>query len=107
MANGIHHEIDAVAVLGIGGSYMGARALMEACCDPYHNELTRAERGSKPRMYFEGNNVDNDARNAFFIVFGVADMDRLSPRNVLPLSLSARVVERWRPRSRFGSFWPL
>ena len=64
VANGIHHEIDAVAVLGIGGSYMGARALMEACCDPYHNELTRAERGSKPRMYFEGNNVDNDASNA-------------------------------------------
>jgi glucose-6-phosphate isomerase len=40
---------------------MGARAMMEACCDPYHNELTRGARGSKPRMYFEGNNVDNDA----------------------------------------------
>ena len=64
VANGIHNEIDAVAVLGIGGSYMGARAMMEACCDPYHNELTRGARGSKPRMYFEGNNVDNDASNA-------------------------------------------
>ena len=64
VANGIHNEIDAVAVLGIGGSYMGARAMMEACCDPYHNELTRAARGSKPRMYFEGNNVDNDASRA-------------------------------------------
>lgn len=64
VANGIHNEIDAVAVLGIGGSYMGARAMMEACCDPYHNELTRGDRGSKPRMYFEGNNVDNDASNA-------------------------------------------
>ncbi|MGI9443765.1 MAG: glucose-6-phosphate isomerase [Rubripirellula sp.] len=64
VANGIHNELDAVAVLGIGGSYMGARAMMEACCDPYHNELTRGDRGSKPRMYFEGNNVDNDASNA-------------------------------------------
>ena len=61
VANSIHDEIDAVAVLGIGGSYMGARAMMEACCDPYHNELSRGARGSKPRMYFEGNNVDNDA----------------------------------------------
>ena len=61
VANGLHDEIDAVAVLGIGGSYMGARAMMEACCDPYHNELSRAARGSKPRLYFEGNNVDNDA----------------------------------------------
>lgn len=61
VANGLHDHIDAAAVLGIGGSYMGARAMMEACCDPYHNELTRAGRGSKPRIYFEGNNVDNDA----------------------------------------------
>lgn len=64
VANGMHDEIDAVVVLGIGGSYMGARAMMEACCDPYHNELTRGNRGSKPRMYFEGNNVDNDASAA-------------------------------------------
>ena len=64
VANGMHDEIDAVAVLGIGGSYMGARAMMEACCDPYHNELSRGARGSKPRMYFEGNNVDNDASAA-------------------------------------------
>jgi glucose-6-phosphate isomerase len=64
VANSIHDEIDAVAVLGIGGSYMGARAMMEACCDPYHNELSRGARGSKPRMYFEGNNVDNDATSA-------------------------------------------
>lgn len=64
VANGMHDEIDAVAVLGIGGSYMGARAMMEACCDPYHNELSRGNRGSKPRMYFEGNNVDNDASSA-------------------------------------------
>lgn len=64
VANGIFQDIDAVVVLGIGGSSMGARALMDACCDPYHNELSRAGRGSRPRMYFEGNNVDNDATAA-------------------------------------------
>ena len=52
--------VDKVVVLGIGGSYMGPRALMEACCHPYHNELGRDQRGGKPRLYFEGNNVDND-----------------------------------------------
>ena len=50
-----------MVVLGIGGSYMGARALFEACCHPYHNELPRAARSGRPRIYFEGNNVDNDA----------------------------------------------
>ncbi|MCA9247460.1 MAG: glucose-6-phosphate isomerase [Planctomycetales bacterium] len=52
---------DRVVVLGIGGSYMGARALLEACCHPYYNELSRSARHGRPRMYFEGNNVDNDA----------------------------------------------
>ncbi len=55
------NDVDRVLVLGIGGSYMGARALMEACCHPYHNELSRQRRGGRPRIYFEGNNLDNDA----------------------------------------------
>ena len=59
-ASRIKEAVDRVVVLGIGGSYMGARALMECCCQPYFNEFSRAERGSRPRMYFEGNNVDND-----------------------------------------------
>jgi glucose-6-phosphate isomerase len=59
----LQESVDRVVVLGIGGSYMGARALMEACCQPYFNELSRGERGSHPRLYFEGNNVDNDAVN--------------------------------------------
>ncbi|HBO45859.1 MAG TPA: glucose-6-phosphate isomerase, partial [Planctomycetaceae bacterium] len=51
-----------------GGSYMGARALFEACCHPYHNELGRIERGRRPRIFFEGNNLDNDAMSGLFDV---------------------------------------
>jgi glucose-6-phosphate isomerase len=57
----LRDTVDNVVILGIGGSYMGARALFDACCHPYHNDLTRAERGGVPRIYFDGNNVDNDA----------------------------------------------
>jgi len=60
--------VDRVVVLGIGGSTMGARALMEACCHPYHNELPRAARGNRPRISYEGNNVDNDAMQGLFDV---------------------------------------
>ncbi len=60
-ARGFANSADRLILLGIGGSYMGARALWEACCHPYWNELSRAERGGWPRIYFEGNNVDNDA----------------------------------------------
>jgi glucose-6-phosphate isomerase len=63
-ARRVQAEVDRVVVLGIGGSYMGARALMQACCDPHHNERSRGARGSRPRMYFAGNNVDNDATQA-------------------------------------------
>src|SRR5438552_16564961 len=52
---------DRVVFLGIGGSYLGARALFEALRSSYHNELPAESRLGVPRIYFEGNNVDNDA----------------------------------------------
>jgi glucose-6-phosphate isomerase len=55
----IREAVDRVIVLGIGGSYMGTRALFEACCHPCHNELPRGERGGRPRLSFEGFNMDN------------------------------------------------
>lgn len=69
-ANRLRDLVDRVVVLGIGGSYMGARALMDACCEPYFNELSRPERGSRPRMYFEGNNADNDASQGLLHLLG-------------------------------------
>ncbi|MCA9075581.1 MAG: glucose-6-phosphate isomerase [Planctomycetaceae bacterium] len=59
-AERLRSEIDRLVVLGIGGSYMGLRALFEGLSHPYHNELSRADRGGAPRLYFEGNNLDND-----------------------------------------------
>jgi glucose-6-phosphate isomerase len=66
----LREAVDRVVVLGIGGSYLGARALMEACCHPYHNDLSRGERGGKPRMFFEGNNVDNDSMQGLLDLLG-------------------------------------
>lgn len=63
-------EVDRVVVLGIGGSYMGARALMEACCHPYHNEIGRDSRSGRPRISYEGNNVDNDAVQGLIDLLG-------------------------------------
>lgn len=65
-ADRLASRVDRVVSLGIGGSYMGARALMEACCHPYHNQLPRTARDARPRITFEGNNVDNDAMRGLF-----------------------------------------
>jgi glucose-6-phosphate isomerase len=59
-------EVDRVVILGIGGSYLGARALFEALRSAYHNELPADARLGVPRLYFEGNNVDNDALQELF-----------------------------------------
>ncbi|GAB4155575.1 MAG: glucose-6-phosphate isomerase [Planctomycetaceae bacterium] len=53
-------KLDRVVLLGIGGSYMGARALFESLLHPYHNQLSRKRRANVPRISFEGNNLDND-----------------------------------------------
>ncbi|MDP7205338.1 MAG: glucose-6-phosphate isomerase [Pirellulaceae bacterium] len=72
-ADRLCETVDRVVVLGIGGSYMGARAIMDACCHPMYNELSRADRGSRPRVYFDGNNVDNDATQGLLDVLGQSE----------------------------------
>lgn len=81
-ANRLSAVVDRVVLLGIGGSYMGARALFEACCHPYYNELSRDARHDRPRISFEGNNVDNDSLEGLF---------DLLPREVS----STSVADRW------------
>jgi glucose-6-phosphate isomerase len=61
LANRLRSDVDRVVILGIGGSYLGARALFEALRSAYHNELPTDARLGTPRIYFEGNNADNDA----------------------------------------------
>jgi len=61
VARRIRETVDRVVVLGNGGSSMGTRAIFESCCHPFHNELPRGERGGRPRLSFEGWNIDNDS----------------------------------------------
>ena len=61
IANRLREDVDRVVVLGIGGSYLGAKALFDALCHTHHNEMPAKLRMGKPRVYFEGNACDNDA----------------------------------------------
>lgn len=61
VANRLHDHLDAVAVIGDGACLLGPISLMRACCEPYHNELSRSGRGSKSRVYFVAADYDNDA----------------------------------------------
>jgi glucose-6-phosphate isomerase len=60
IATRLREQSDRVVFLGIGGSYLGGRALFEALRSAYHNELPDESRLGVPRIYFAGNNADND-----------------------------------------------
>jgi glucose-6-phosphate isomerase len=57
----LRSQVDHVVVLGAGGSYLGGRAIFQALKSAYHNELRADARMGIPRIYFEGNNFDNDS----------------------------------------------
>lgn len=52
-ADKIKADTDILIVIGIGGSYLGARAAIEFLKGPYYNNL----RNGVPEIYFAGNNI--------------------------------------------------
>ncbi len=52
-AEKIKEDTDVLIVIGIGGSYLGARAAIEFLKGPYYNNL----RNGVPEIYFAGNNI--------------------------------------------------
>ena len=53
----IARKYENVLFLGIGGSFLGLKAAQDALLPPYHNDFAAAGK-KKPRIYFEGNNLD-------------------------------------------------
>ncbi len=68
-------EVDRFVILGIGGSYLGARALFEAMRSSCHNDLPAKDRAGTPRIYFEGNNADNDTLHELFEMLSITCID--------------------------------
>lgn len=63
LGNKISGKYENVVFLGIGGSYLGLKAAQDALCTPYYNEIDSL-RSKRPRIYFEGNNLDPEPLNA-------------------------------------------
>lgn len=52
----IRKNSDVFITIGIGGSYLGARAVIEALAHPFHNVLERDKRKA-PQIFYAGNNI--------------------------------------------------
>ena len=57
-AKKIQEDSDVLLVIGIGGSYLGARAANEFLNHSFYNELPKEERKT-PEIYYVGNNISS------------------------------------------------
>ena len=58
-ADQIKKDSEVFIVIGIGGSYLGAKAGIEMLNHNFHNELER-KKTSAPKIYFAGQNISSD-----------------------------------------------
>lgn len=61
-AKKIQKDSDVLVVIGIGGSYLGARAIIESLNNTFYNILPDKQRKS-PQIFFVGNNMSPDYVN--------------------------------------------
>jgi hypothetical protein len=60
-ARRVRDAVDRMIVAGDAGAVQAVRAVFACCCHPFHNELSRGERGGRPRLSFAGRPRDADA----------------------------------------------
>lgn len=84
-ARRIREAVDRVVVVGAGCPALAARAVFAACCHPFHNELSRGERGGRPRLSFAGFTIDNDSTQGL--------LDLLAPPG--SVGGAADLLQRW------------
>ena len=68
-AKKIQADSKALVVIGIGGSYLGARAVIELLKSPNYNLLPK----STPDIYFAGNGISSDALSEIITMIGDRD----------------------------------
>ena len=71
-AKKIKKESDILVVIGIGGSYLGARAVIESLTSTFNNMLTAKER-KYPQILFAGNNLSSNYINELIEYIGDKD----------------------------------
>ena len=71
-ADKIRSDSDVLVVIGIGGSYLGARAAIEFLRHSFYNNLPKEKRGT-PEIYYAGNNISSSYLRGIIDVIGDRD----------------------------------
>lgn len=72
-AKKIQSDSDILIVIGIGGSYLGARAAIEALRHTFYNVIDKNMRKGTPEIYFCGNNISSTYLEHLLEVVGDRD----------------------------------
>ncbi len=71
-AKKIQEDSEVLLVIGIGGSYLGARAAIEFLCHSFYNEVSKEVRKT-PEIYFVGNSISSTYMRHLIDVVGDRD----------------------------------
>jgi glucose-6-phosphate isomerase len=69
----IREQSEVLIVIGIGGSYLGAKAALEFCGHHFYNGIGKAARGGAPEVYFAGTNISSTYLKHLTAVIGDRD----------------------------------
>lgn len=72
-AGRIRSDSDALVVIGIGGSYLGARAAIDALSHSFYNQLSKEKRKA-PEIYFAGSNISSTYISELFEILEGKDI---------------------------------
>ena len=73
VAEKVKNDSDVLVVIGIGGSYLGARAVIEAMNSPFVNSIPD-DKARNPKIVFVGNNLNPDYINDVINFIGDRDL---------------------------------
>ena len=72
-AKKIQKDSEILVVIGIGGSYLGARAVIEALTSTFYNLLSKEQRKT-PQILYAGNNLNPNYLNDLIDLIGNRDL---------------------------------
>ena len=72
-AKKIQKDSEVLVVIGIGGSYLGARAVIETLTNTFYNSLTKEQR-KYPQVLFAGNNMSPNYLNDLIDCIGTKEL---------------------------------
>lgn len=89
-------QVDAVVFLGVGGSYLGNKVLMDIL-GGFHWNAEKVTRQGQPRIYFSGNNLDPMDSNALLYELHRLSIEECCERKLrvmlVPISKSGTTLE--------------